>query len=167
LRTALRSASELALVALIVAGCGGAGAPGVSGPREIPFEVHGSTSQTDRDDAAPLIVVAADAEGRRTLERLAGPRPAVPEDRVVIGVFQGQQRTGGYSVKVERVVRTSATLEVRAAFASPPADAIVIQVLTSPAHVVSVARADVTGVDRIVLVDSGGAQRAEVRVEIR
>jgi len=40
-------------------------------------------------------------------------------------------------------------------------------VLTSPAHIVSVARADVTGVDRVVLVDASGKQQASVTVPIR
>lgn len=154
---------------LLVAACGGAGAPsGVSYPQDVRFEDHGTTSQADHQDGAPLVVVAADAQARAGLERLVGPQRPIADGRVAIGVFQGQQRTGGYAIKVERVVRrTATTLEVRAAFSSPPPDAIVIQVLTSPAHVVSVARADAAGVDRVVLVDAGGAQRASVTISIR
>lgn len=183
--TAWRSASELlfgsaigrraaplvtlAVVALLVGGCAGPAAPaGVSYPRDVPFEDHGTISRSDHQDGAPAVIVAAGAQARATLERLAAPRRPIPDDRVAIAAFQGQQRTGGYAIKVDRITRrTATTLEVRAAFASPPPDAIVIQVLTSPAHVVSVARADLTGVDRVVLVDASGSQKAEASVATR
>lgn len=112
--------------------------------------------------------MAVSAESKVELEALAEVGRPVSEGRVAIAVFQGQQRTGGYTVQVETVTRrTATTLEVRAVFSSPAADAVLIQVLTSPAHVISVAKADVIGVDRVVLVDAEGKQRASVTVPIR
>ena len=141
---------------------------GVSYPRDVPFEDHGTAMQAEIGQSTPAIGVAPDAEAKAELERIAPAGRAVPDDRVAIAVFQGEQRTGGYSVKVGSVTRrTATTLEVRAVFSSPAPDAIVIQVLTSPAHIVSVARADVTGVDRVVLVDASGKQQASVTVPIR
>lgn len=148
-------------VALVLAACGGAGAPGVSGTRDVSFTDHGSTAQSRRGDATPHVVVGASASARAELEQLLG-QVAVPDERVPIGVFQGQQRTGGYAIRVTRVVRADTTLEVHAAFTSPPPDAIVTMVLTSPAHLVSVARGDAEGLQRVVLLDQSGSQRVTV-----
>lgn len=112
--------------------------------------------------------MAADARAKTELAALVKTDRDVPEGRIAIAVFQGQQRTGGYSVKVDKVTRrTATTLEVRAVFSAPPADAVVIQVLTSPVQIVSVARADVIGVDRVVLIDAAGKQHASVTVPLR
>jgi hypothetical protein len=156
------------VLVLILASCGGSVAPGATYPQDVAFEDHGSVSQSGIEQSTPAIAVAVDAEAKVELGRLATVERTVPDDRIAIAVFQGQQRTGGYNVQVEKISRrTATTLEVRALFTAPAADAIVIQVLTSPAHIVSVARADVTGVDRVVLVDASGTQRASVTVPIR
>lgn len=156
------------MLALFLASCGGAAAPGATYPQDVSFEDHGSLSQSGIEQETPAIAVAVDAEAKVELTALATIEKPVPEGRIAIAVFQGQQRTGGYSVKVDKVTRrTATTLEVRAVFTAPAADAIVIQVLTSPAHIVSVASADVSGVDRVVLIDAAGEQRASVTVPIR
>lgn len=131
----------------------------MSGPRDVSFTDHGSTAQSRHDDATPHVVVGASTSARAELERLLG-QVAVPDERVPIGVFQGQQRTGGYAIRVTRVVRADTTLEVHAAFTSPPPDAIVTMVLTSPAHLVSVSGQDATGIRRVVVVDQSGMERA-------
>lgn len=156
------------MLALFLASCGGAAAPGPTYPLDVSFEEHGSVGQSGIEQPTPAIAVAVDSGAKVELGQLASIERPVPEGRIAIAVFQGQQRTGGYSVKVEKVTRrTATTLEVRAVFTAPAVDAIVIQVLTSPAHIVSVASADVTGVDRVVLVDAEGEQRASVTVPIR
>lgn len=156
------------MLALILASCGGSAGPGATYPLDVSFEEHGSVSQSGIEQSTPAIAVAVDSEAKVELASLATAERPVPEGRIAIAVFQGQQRTGGYSVKVDKVTRrTATTLEVRAVFSSPAADAIVIQVLTSPAHIVSVASADVTGLDRVVLIDAAGEQRASVTVPIR
>jgi hypothetical protein len=155
-------------VALILASCGGAAAPGPTYPQDVPFEDHGNVSQSGIEQERPAIAVAVDAAAKTELAALVTTDKPVPEGRIAIAVFQGEQRTGGYSVRVDKVTRrTATTLEVRAVFTAPAADAIVTQVLTSPAHIVSVASADVSGVDRVVLVDTAGKQRASVTVPIR
>jgi hypothetical protein len=156
------------VLALILVSCGGAAPAAPSYPRDVAFEDHGTVSQSGIEQSTPAIAVAVDSQAKAELEALARPGRPVPDDRIAIAVFQGEQRTGGYSVKVERItLRTATTLEITAVFSEPPSDAIVIQVLTSPAHIVSVARADVSGVDRVVLVDASGKQRASVTVPIR
>lgn len=156
------------VLALILASCGGGAAPGATYPQDVPFEDHGSASQSGIEQPTPAIAVAVDAAAKAELAALATTAEPVAEGRIAIAVFQGEQRTGGYSVKVDKVTRrTATTLEVRAVFTAPGADAIVIQVLTSPFHVISVAGADVTGVDRVMLVDAAGKQHASVTVPIR
>jgi protease stability complex PrcB-like protein len=156
------------VLALVLVSCGGSAAPGATYPQDVRFEDHGSVSQSGIEQSTPAIAVAVDAEAKVELARLATAKRPVPDGRIAIAVFQGQQRTGGYSVRVEKMtLRTATTLEVRAVFTAPATDAIVTQVLTSPAHIVSVAQVDVTGVDRVVLVDASGKQQASVTVPIR
>lgn len=156
------------VVALILASCGGAAAPGPTYPQDVAFEDHGSVSQSGIEQERPAIAVAVDAAAKTELAAFATTDKPVPEGRLAIAVFQGQQRTGGYRIQVDKLTRrTATTLEVRAVFTAPAADAVVTMALTSPAHIVSVASADVSGVDRVVLVDAAGKQQASVTVPIR
>lgn len=82
------------------------------------------------------------------------------DGRLYIAVFAGSQRTGGYGIRVVRVDREGDTLTVRATFSSPPPGALTIQVLTSPAHLVSIHRQSAAGATGIVLVDQAAAERA-------
>ena len=86
----------------------------------------------------------------------------IPADRVLIAVFQGQQRTGGYGIRVTRVERRGDQLVVSATFSQPKPDDIVTQAFTSPAHIVSIAAADATGLREAVLIDGSGAERARI-----
>ena len=62
--------------------------------------------------------------------------------------------------RVARVDRAGVTLTVRAMFSSPASGALTIQVLTSPAHLVSIDRQSAISVREIVLVDQSAAERA-------
>ena len=84
--------------------------------------------------------------------------------RVYLGVFAGQQRTGGYSVHVDSVERVGDRLNIRSTFTVPPSAAVVIQVITSPAQLVSIARDATSGVREAVLIDQSGAVRARAPV---
>jgi len=158
LPTGWRSACELALVAAFLVGCASAG---VSAQR-IPFIDHGSTQQS-ANDGGPLLVVAADNATRTELVRLYPNTPPDP-GRVYLGVFAGTQRTGGYAVSVDAVERVADRLNIRSTFTVPPSAAVVIQVITSPAQLVSIARDATTGVREAVLIDQSGAVRARAPV---
>jgi protease stability complex PrcB-like protein len=149
----LSSVCELLLLAAIAVACGGAGA-GVTAAQSIPFTEQGSTQQAAYD-GGPQIVAATDP-ARTGLGALA------PKDdgRLYIAVFAGSQRTGGYGIRVVRIERTGDTLTVRAMFSSPAPDALVIQVLTSPAQLVSIDRQSAVPAQVIVLVDQSAAERA-------
>lgn len=76
-----------------------------------------------------------------------------------ITVYQGEQRSGGYAIRIERITRLADELRVHAAFSEPDKDALVTMALTSPAHTVSV---DETAAV-VVLYDTNGAERARAR----
>lgn len=59
-------------------------------------------------------------------------------DSVIVTIHAGRKPTGGYTVKVLRVVRDGARCTVHYAVIPPPADAMVTQVLTYPAVSVSI-----------------------------
>ena len=145
----MRSAFEFVIVAALALGCGG-----VKQARSIPFTDHGSTQESAYEGAA-RIVAATDPVGVGL-----GELASRDDGRLYIAVFAGAQRTGGYGIRVAGVDRAGDTLTIRAMFSAPAPDAITIQVLTSPAHLVSIARQSATGARAVVLVDQSAAERA-------
>ncbi len=127
-------------------------------PQPVAFQDQGAT-QISEHSGGPRLVVATDAAGRAELAKLV---PSVPSssDRVYLGVFAGSQRTGGYAVRVDAVERSGDRLVVRATFTVPPSGALTIQVLTSPAQLVSIPAASAAGLREAILLDQGGAERA-------
>lgn len=137
------------------AACGGAGSGSVVTPDALAFLDHGTTQQSGNDDG-PKLIVATDP-GRIGLGQLV---TSPQGDRLYIGAFAGAKRTGGFAVRVERVERDRDRLVVHARFTEPPPGAIVIQVLTSPAHLVSIERGRLPGVREAVLFDQQGVEVA-------
>ncbi|HEV8468800.1 MAG TPA: protease complex subunit PrcB family protein [Candidatus Limnocylindria bacterium] len=127
-------------------------------PENVPFTDHGSTQQSGYE-GGPRIAVAADPASAG-LGQLARRE----DGRVYIAVFAGSQRTGGYGVRVVRVDRAGDTLTVHAMFSAPSPGAVTIQVLTSPAHLVSIDRQSAASARDAVLVDQSGAERARTTV---
>ena len=130
--------------------------------RTVAFVDHGSTQQSGHD-GGPRLVAAADA-ARTGLGQLASGAAA---DRVFIGVFAGTQRTGGYSVRVEKIERERDRLVVHARFVAPSPGMLTIQVITSPAQLVSIAASDASGVREAVLVDETGTERDRTSLSAR
>lgn len=128
----------------------------------IAFAEVATTSQA-RDDSGPTLVIGTSDAARATIARLV-PGASAAAGRVMVAVFQGQQTTGGYSVRVTGIERRGDQLLVRATFTSPGPGAIVTQVLTSPAHVVSIAAADAAGLHEAVLFDETGAEQARTTI---
>ena len=122
--------------------------------RSIPFANHGSPQQSGHE-GGPRIVAATDS-ARTGL----GDLLSRGDDRLYIAAFAGSQRTGGYAIRVAGVDRAGDTLTVRALFVVPAPDALTIQVLTSPAHLVSIERQSAAGARDIVLIDQAAAERA-------
>lgn len=56
--------------------------------------------------------------------------------QMIIGVFQGEQPSGGYSIAVAKLVRANNRLEVFIEEKSPGADCFTTQMLTYPFHII-------------------------------
>ncbi len=168
--TAWRSACSGALALVLLASCSGAGSGGGAGgggavsptpsSRSIAFTEVASTAQSGYESAA--IVVGTSDASRAAIARLI-PSATVPSGRVLVAAFQGEQRTGGFAIHINRIERIGDRLDVYATFTEPRKDSFVTQVLTSPAHVVSIASADASGVREAVLLDDSGVERARAR----
>jgi hypothetical protein len=126
--------------------------------RSVAFTEVAATSQA-RDDSGAMLIVGTTDASRAKITQLV-PGATASSGRVLVAVFQGQQSTGGYSVHITGIERSGDQLVVRATFGVPGPGAIVTQVLTSPAHVVSIAAADATGVREALLVDPAGVEVA-------
>jgi len=129
--------------------------------RSVAFTEVAATSQTGDDSGPDLIVGTTDASRAKITQRVPGATSSA--GRVLVGAFQGQQNTGGYSVQITAIERSGDQLIVRATFGVPGPGAMVTQVLTSPAHVVSIAAVDAAGAREAVLFDQTGAEVARTK----
>jgi hypothetical protein len=128
----------------------------------VAFADVTTTSQA-RDDSGPMLVVGASDTSRATIARVV-PGATAPAGRVMVAVFQGQQTTGGYGVHITGIERRGDQLLVHATFTSPGPGAIVTQVLTSPAHIVSIAASDAAGLREAILIDDTGLEQARTTI---
>jgi hypothetical protein len=169
-----RSASSALLALVVVAACGstaGSGGTGGSGAtggsvgaggsvtRDVPFAEVTSVAY-GRHDTGPAIVVALNDQWRATLSRLVDGAN-VPNDRVAVAAFQGEQISGGFSIQIERIERNGDELVVHAKFTEPAPGSMNTMALTSPVHVVSIAATDAKDLMLAVLLDGTGAERAK------
>ena len=77
------------------------------------------------------------------IDRNPPPAPSIDFNReMVVGIFLGEKRTGGYEVEIVRAERRDSSLYFYYREKSPVAGAIVTQVLTQPFHLVKVAKYD-------------------------
>jgi hypothetical protein len=140
----------------------GSGGAGGNVTRNVPF-AEVTYAAYGRHDSGATIVVATNDHWRATLARLVDGAN-VPADRVAVAAFQGEQRSGGFSIHIERIERSGDQLVVHATFTEPPPGSMNTMALTSPVHVVSIAAADAKDLKHAVLVDRDGAERARVAV---
>jgi hypothetical protein len=126
--------------------------------RSVAFTEVAATSQA-RDDSGPTLILGTTDATRATISQLV-PGVTISAGRVLVAAFQGQQNTGGYSIQITAIERNGDRLVVHATFGVPGPGAMVTQVLTSPAHVVSIAAADATGIREAILVDEIGVEVA-------
>jgi hypothetical protein len=126
--------------------------PARSAARDVPFFDLARVQMSAHDGPAAIAVGPAVSALVRDV--------AAPAGRVLVGAFQGAERTGGHAIAIDLITRDGDRLMVRATFTVPPPGAVVTQVLTSPAHVVAIASGDMAGVRTVILLDEGGAERA-------
>lgn len=119
-------------------------------------EVASAQNSSYRDDNPKVMVGTNSAAAIVALV----PQASATAGRVLIAAFAGEQPTGGYAIRIDRVERDGARLVVHATFTGPAPGAIVTQAFTSPAHVVSIAQADAAGAREAILLDGTGTERA-------
>ena len=118
-----------------------------------------AAAETSRHTGGPALIVARTDSARATIAYLR-PGVALPDGVVLVAVLQGQQPTGGFSVRVTSIARSGERLVVHATFTKPLDNAFVTQSLTSPLHVVSISVSDAAGLRDAVLLDETGAEVA-------
>jgi len=104
----------------------------------------------------------------------AGAASPVPDYQVTadssaswaITAAMGEQRTGGYSIRIDRLTLGGTVLTVTVSTTAPAPGAVTIQVITYPSDTVRVKREDLPRGDlSVVFVDSQGARLAEQRIK--
>ena len=144
---------------LVVVSCGLAGAS----RHAVAFVDMGSAA-TSRHTGGPAIIIATTNAGR---VRIAALRPGavVPADVVGVAVFEGQQPSGGFDIRVRSVERDGDRLLVHAIFVRPLDNAFFTQATTSPMQLFSIPSAEATGLREGMLFDEVGEERARASVE--
>jgi hypothetical protein len=166
-RNGLRWACSAGVLAVLLAACGGTAlvpsaastAPVV---KSVPFSDVATSQRANYDGDADVVVGSSSASRDEILRRVNTAK--APSTGVLVGVFQGEQRTGGHGVQISKIERDGDQLVVTATFTVPPADGFVTQVITSPAHLVSINSGDLAGAKTAVLVDASGAERARMSI---
>ena len=136
----MRNGWWVAVLTGIVAGSGFAAEP------ELRTLARGQNSGVTK--ASEVVVRTAEEWQKLWAQHGAPQRPSPPLPRVdfgremVVAVFMGEQRTGGYGIQVTglRVGDRAITVEVKRS--QPPPDAIVTQALTQPFHLVAIKKSD-------------------------
>jgi hypothetical protein len=108
----------------------------LTSPLAFQTVYRGTQSQIE----APREVTIRSAADWRALWREHAPAAAVPvvdfKREMVVGVFLGTRPTGGYAVEITSLDATRNELTVNYRVDEPARDAMVVQVLTAPAHLV-------------------------------
>ena len=111
------------------------------------FETVAHRAPPGRGPAAPRVFLAVrSSELGRFLPYLAAAdrarvRTVSLPPRAVVAVFRGEVPSGGHSITIRRLEIAGGRLRVVAAVRAPGPDELVTQAITTPYHVVSLARA--------------------------
>jgi len=111
--------------------------------RAVDFSVLATGTGSSYEGTRRLELISSQADWQRVWRMVGSdrPMPAVNFDTsAVIVVYQGQQRTGGYSIAVSEIRRVGTSLIVKTAERTPQPGEITTDALTSPFVAVSVPR---------------------------
>jgi hypothetical protein len=113
-------------------------------PRPLPFTtVRNGTFSQFREPGLYRIRSSKEFESlwNRVFSRTQ-PDPAYPsinfETHEILGVFLGRRNTGGYSIKILKIIEYTDHVKVLVRKTEPDKGQMVIQVLTSPFHLVKI-----------------------------
>ncbi|MBI3057773.1 MAG: protease complex subunit PrcB family protein [Deltaproteobacteria bacterium] len=111
-----------------------------------------------------FVVIKAQKEWEslwREHKSAGSPRKEVPavdfKQEMLIGVFSGEKRTGGYRIEITKIEEDSSKNQLSVHFSetAPPPDSMAVQMLTQPYHIVKLKRVD----SPVVFVPVSGSPR--------
>jgi hypothetical protein len=130
----------LALLSLVVTGC-------TTPAEEIPFTVIAEGDTAANYPNRQGVVIASPSEWEtlwEQLHRYTIPRPALPEvdftQHTLLAVFAGEKPSGGYTIRVKRVIQTDQRVIVHVIETAPGTGNITTALITYPYQIVKVRR---------------------------
>jgi uncharacterized protein (DUF885 family) len=126
---------------------GGGGAAGEQASSEdakpVEFSLLATGTMSERVGGRAVELITDEAGWRRVWETIGAGRPLPDvsfDTRAVVVAYQGQQRTGGYSVEITGIKRIGTVLAVSLNERRPASGSLTTQVITSPFVAVSIPR---------------------------
>jgi hypothetical protein len=128
----------------------------------VPFRTVGHGSAGGMAPKRAAVLVASDATGAGRIAALVGG-PTAARVRAVdlnadtlVAAFAGAKPTSGYAIQIRRLVLGGPALDVVVTLRSPPPGGNSLPAVTTPYHVVQIARDRGASVRRWRLVTTGG-----------
>jgi uncharacterized protein (DUF885 family) len=126
--------------------------------KPVEFSLLATGTMSAREGVRAVELITDATAWRRAWEVIGAGRP-LPDvsfhTRAVVVAYQGQQRTGGYSIEVTGIKRTGTVLAVTVSERRPASGSLTTQVITSPFVAVSISRPPSGATVRFA--DEGGA----------
>lgn len=112
--------------------------------KPIPFRTVEGGIHSDIREAISTVFRSEDRWKRFWMRHAASePYPIDFSEEMAIAVFMGEQRTGGFSLDIQRVEDKSGLLKVLVHITKPEHGTIVPHVLTQPYHIIKLRKMDV------------------------
>ncbi|MFL6254697.1 MAG: DUF885 family protein [Pyrinomonadaceae bacterium] len=111
--------------------------------RPVEFSLLATGSTSTREGGRAIELITDEGAWRRVWEVIGAGRPLPDvsfDTRAVVVAYQGQQRTGGYSIEITDIKRTGTVLAVTVSERRPASGSLTTQVITSPFVAVSIPR---------------------------
>lgn len=129
----------LAIALLVISGCLGATD---SGSNQVKFESIGKGYFSNVKEKKYVVIRSVQEFKDFVNETGVVFQPPDFNTTMVIAVFMGEQKTGGYEINVDRIVREDGKLVVYVDHYTPSDTCFVTQVITSPFQIVKVEKFD-------------------------
>ena len=111
--------------------------------KPVEFSLLASGAMSAHEGVRAVELITDEAGWRRAWETIGGGRPLPDvsfDTRAVVVAYQGQQRTGGYSVEIKGIKRVGTVLAISVNERRPASGDVTTQVITSPFVAVSIPR---------------------------
>src|SRR2546421_7701986 len=111
--------------------------------KPVEFSLLATGTMSAHEGGRAVELITDEAAWRRAWETIGGGRPLPDvsfDTRAVVVAYQGQQRTGGYSVEITGIKRVGTVLAISVNERRPASGDVTTQVLTSPFVAVSIPR---------------------------